>query len=210
MISLIEILKERKQVGDVYHFTAMKSLFNILDSNLLKSYHSTVSFSSGKMTGYQSSVSTTRDKNFIKSRYKRNTAASIMGDSVALVLDGNAMSDRFKTIPYDDAYVPDQDPEDYERVKKAMGDEMEQLWYGPEIERGGINNIRKYIKRIIITKKFQNSLLNADFALYKTFSSEFINQVGHAWSFETSPQLKLKQIQEFIETKYNIPVEIEK
>jgi len=207
MIRLTELLNERKQVGDVYHFTSASRLYRILDANLLKSRWSTQYFSRGTLTGFTRSVSTTRDKYFAKTR--AGLKSQIGGQDFALVLDGTKMSDRHRTMSYNDAYNPKDTEEENRESQAAFGDEMEQIWYGPEIEGDGIKNIKQYIKKIIITKKFQRDIANYDYD-DTMFDKEFVQQFKKTWTYETTPQDKLQQLQEFIENKYNIPVEIEK
>jgi hypothetical protein len=89
-----------------------------------------------------------------------------------------------------------------------MGDEKEQLWYGKEIEKGGISNIRNYIKKIILTKQFANKLS----MIYDEdiFPEEFKNEYQNKWSFETKPVDKINDIIKYIDDKYNIQTELEK
>jgi len=208
LLKLFEsIISERKQVGDVYHFTSSRSLFQILQTNRLKPTWGTRNFSMGKMTGFTRSISTTRDKNF--SKYRLGTKSQIKGDDFVLVIDGTRMSDKYRTIAYDDSYDPSDYEEENRDLRKIFGDEMEQLWYGPKIEKDGITNIKDYIKKIIITKKFQKDLVNFNYD-DSMFDREFTDKYKKNWEYSTSPRDKFLQIQEFIKDKYNIDVELEK
>jgi len=208
MIKLTKLLKERKQVGDVYHFTAILSIFKILDSNLLKSAWSTRNFSQGKMTGFNASISTTRDKNFSKSRLGTNQ--QIGGDDFAIMLDGNRMSDKYRSIPYNDAFNPEDTDINNKNYSDSYGDEMEQLWYGPEIEKGGIKNIKTYIKKIILTKSLINKLTFLPNATIGYFPKDFQAEYKDKWASNSSSTDRINDIINYIESMYNIPVETEK
>ncbi len=83
MIKLIDILKEAKQVGPLYHFTNFNGLKGILSSNTLKVGDDS-SFDSGGNVG---NVSLTRNKNMWISNYR-------------IELDGNKLSNNYKITPY--------------------------------------------------------------------------------------------------------------
>lgn len=129
------VLSESKNVGIVYHFTSLGRAVKILEQDLLKS--NTISRIVSRPT-----VSTTRDKNYIKNRQ----AAQIRGNDIGFVLDGTAMSANYKVMPVNDASGFDQ-------AEISWGDEQEEIWYGKKLESdGGIKNIKKFIKKVIITK----------------------------------------------------------
>lgn len=131
---------ESKQVGDVYHFTSLSNFLQILADNKIKTGDIYM------FGGDNSTISTTRDKNFISRTFKSGEGNSISGDQIGIMLDGNKLSDKFKVRPYNYSY--DQgDP--------RAGDEQEELFYGKKInQQGGIRNLNKYIKGIIFTPKF--------------------------------------------------------
>lgn len=86
IISLLnKTLGERKQVGNLYHFTDPVSIFLILDSGKLVSDN----------RGY---ISFTRNKNFYKS------SQLALNPVVALIIDGDKLSDKYKITPYDYYY----------------------------------------------------------------------------------------------------------
>ena len=193
MIKLLDIykqiLRESKQVGDVYHFTSLKSALTILAKNLLQAHD----FTGDRKEDFLS-ISTTRDKNFIKTRPVKRSF--IQGNDIAFQLDGNKLSNKYQSRPYNDVKT-DSD-------KALIGDEQEQLWYGKRIQQDeGIKNIRSYIKKIIITKKLKDKIVDLTFDIYALGEDQF------GWDFETSPQQKLDQIIEYFEN-YNIPVEVQK
>lgn len=208
---LIEILTERKQVGTVYHFTSSGKLFNILDLDILKAFKTTQNFRNNLAPkNFELTVSTTRDKNFVKTRSSANKQNQIGGTDFALVLDGNLLSDKYQTMSYDDTYSPREDEFERARIKKLYGDEMEQLWYGKRIESDrGIKNIKRYTIKIIMTQSFMKRIVTGDYR-WTDFTREFKSKYIDSWNYETSPMEKLKQIKNFIETEYNIPVEIQK
>lgn len=184
-------LIEGKQVGTVYHWTTMAMLFKILDTNILKGYTATK-----RIRGI--TVSTTRDKNFIKNR--GNGILVISGGEVGIVLDGNKLANTYQVMPYDDS-MDSSGEIDYDD-KQAFGDEQEELWYGSRLVRdGGIKNISKYILKLIITKRFLTRLIND----YKYMLPDYFD-----WTDITSSQQKLNDIKEKIQVKYNLEIEIQK
>jgi len=193
MIKLAEIykqiFKEAKQVGDVYHFTSLKSALSILARNILQAHD----FTGDRKTDFLA-ISTTRDKNFIKTRPVKRSF--IQGNDIAFQLDGNKLSNKYQSRPYNDVKT-DSD-------KALLGDEQEQLWYGKRIQQDkGIKNIRSYIKKIIITKKLKEKIVDLSFDIYALGEDQF------GWDFELSPQQRLKSIIDFFEN-YNISVEVQK
>lgn len=221
MIRLIELLTERKQVGTVYHFTSSRNLFKILDNNILRAARSTYNFSAnlgpkkhndktGIVDKFYNTVSTTRDKNFVKTRVTAGKKEQIGGSDFGIVLDGDKLSDTYQTMAYDETFAPDRDQDEMDDLRNLYGDEMEQLWFGKKIEADkGIKNITRYIKQIIITKKFKNKLANYDYDS-TSFPKPFYEQYASKWDYSTTPQKKLEQMKDFIEGMYNIPVEIQK
>ena len=149
---LNEILTERKQVGTVYHFTDLYSSIKIVETDILKSARVTKNIDG-------ETVSTTRNKNFVN--HRDGETLQISGGDIGFELDGNALSARYKVMPYDDTF--DQSDMEYDvDDKEQFGDEMEELWFGNALKRdGGFTNLKKYVTAIIITKKFKNKLINS-------------------------------------------------
>ena len=81
---------ESKQVGILYHYTSINSLFSILKDNKLKLFTSSICF--------------TRNKNLAKITEFTHCR---------LVIDGDKLSNNYKLIPYDFRYY-DEDWEDDE------------------------------------------------------------------------------------------------
>jgi len=79
MIKLFEeFINERKQVGNLYHYTSMSGLEGILDEDRMKSFNYPF-------------ISFTRDKNWNGFDYK-----------IRITLDGTLLSDKYKIQPYCD------------------------------------------------------------------------------------------------------------
>jgi hypothetical protein len=130
MIRLKRLLKEAKQVGTLYHFTSFDSLKNILQSNTIKG-----SWGNEDVKGKY--VSTTRDKNLWKT--DPNLGAEEL--QVALVLDGDKLSNKYKIRPY--AYEP-------YRVLDRSGAEAEELIMLPN---GVLPDIDQYLLGVSLLKK---------------------------------------------------------
>jgi len=129
MIKLVDILKEGKQVGVLYHWTDFIGSLNIISQDFLKGYL-TDTFSN------QSAISFTRDKNFYKGKNKLAVKPEI-----AFVIDGDKLSNNYKIQPF-------QDP----KIKK---DEMEEK----AITDGIKNLSKYITKIIIVKNRFNKGLL---------------------------------------------------
>jgi hypothetical protein len=93
MIKLKDILKEAKQVGTLYHYTAYTAAVDILKSGKLKS--NPEGANRGTIGSPIHSISFTRDKTFHQStRYLQKPL------HCRFVFDGDKMSDKFKIQPY--------------------------------------------------------------------------------------------------------------
>jgi hypothetical protein len=101
MIKLIDLLKEAKQVGILYHYTSLHNLQSIIKSNKLQSRESSgVSFSRSK------------DKNIMQ--WLDTTVEA------ALVINGDKLSNNYKIYPYNDLATQDS-------VGVENFDEMEEV-----------------------------------------------------------------------------------
>jgi len=87
MIKLIDLIKEAKQVGVLYHSTSGENLVSILKSNTLKAGYPVFRFGPG---GIQKQISFTRNKNYRPGEY-------------TLEIDGNKLSENYKVTPYDES-----------------------------------------------------------------------------------------------------------
>jgi hypothetical protein len=139
-------LNEAKQVGTVYHFTSISSALQIIADN--------------KLGKNDTTISTTRDKNFVVSGPR-----AVSGNEISFILDGDKLSERYKTTPYD--YNNDNPGEE-------VGDEQEETIWGKRLEKqGGIKDIKSYIKGIILTKHFFHKIhkLGLDFIIPEQYKS---------------------------------------
>lgn len=118
----MDLLLEARQVGPIYHFTSFDSLKNILQSNTIKG-------SWGNQDVKGKYVSVTRDKNLWKT--EPNLGAEEI--QVALVLDGDKISNKYKIRPY--AYEPYRDLD-------RSGAEAEELIMLPT---GVLSNVNQYL-----------------------------------------------------------------
>jgi hypothetical protein len=184
MIKLINLLKkinEAKQVGTLYHWTKLKNLKNIIETNTLNTSHAG--------HGIFNYVSTTRSKD----KFQFGIAES---SDVAIVLDGDKISNRYKIIPYHDIETEEYDDityrdkynnqigisaDDWEgegipKMKKyGAFDEMEELIVG------SLYPLNKYIIKIILYKTDPEieSLLkekNIPYEIWKDVSEELIRE----------------------------------
>ena len=87
MIKLIDLIKEAKQVGILYHSTSGANLTSILKSNILKAGYPVFRLGPG---GVQKQISFTRNKNYRPGEY-------------TLEIDGNKLSENYKVTPYDES-----------------------------------------------------------------------------------------------------------
>jgi hypothetical protein len=176
-MKIIDILKESKQVGLVYHFTGMYYAFDIIKENILlaTSNHNSLKFLQKKLNlPYKNAVSTTRDKNFETSRVRKynkkiNSVFLGGGTDVVFCIDGDKLSEKYLTMPYDDFYDNKQ-----KGVLPYLpeNDEMEQLWYGKKIDKdGGISNFSNYIKYVEIQDEYTDKL-----NVYTSTSGFLLNQ----------------------------------
>ena len=125
MIKFLDILKEAKQVGTLYHYTPILSLLKILKSNTL----------GDESLGKYSTVSLTRDKNF----HKRT---KIIPSESRIVIDGDKLSNNYKIKPYqwNAAHFQGKPASKSGEIEDQMEEEVQ----------GAIKNINQYIDRIDI------------------------------------------------------------
>ena len=142
-------MNEGKQVGIVYHFTSLNLSLEILKTDLLKAGNPTQRDFSTR------TVSTTRNKNFSKNK-PNNTGVYT---EICFVLDGNKLSNRYQSAPFDDSVERGGKVNYFSRDR--WGDEYEEIWYGQSIQNDrGFKNLKSYILKIIITKNFITKLSN--------------------------------------------------
>jgi hypothetical protein len=128
-----KVLQESKQVGTLYHFTSFDSLESILKTNTIKG-------SWGNQDVKGKYISTTRNKNFWKD--DPNLGAEEL--NVALVFNGNKLSNKYKIKPY--AYEPYRDLD-------RSGSEAEELVLLPQ---GILPNVRSYLLGVMLLEPNKN------------------------------------------------------
>lgn len=139
-----QLLSEGKQVGELYHFTNLNSAISIVKNDKLKADR----LNSDKLDKIlkpetRSTISFTRDRNFLNRRVSKGDYPQIGGFNVIFVVDGDMLANNYRTMPYDDRIS----------LTHSIGDEMEQIFYGTRIEKDrGIKNFKKYVKKIILNK----------------------------------------------------------
>jgi len=106
MIRLIDLLREAKQVGILYHYTIYENAVDILKDSNLKS---------GMSDDNLSSVSFTRDKNFHK---QHRTLSKFMEPQCRFTFNGDKLSNKYKISPYVQGAVGDVDP--FAKSKKGF------------------------------------------------------------------------------------------
>lgn len=98
MIKLLDLLNEAKQIGNLYHFTALKNIIPILESQVL-------------IPNGEGQISTSRRPNMDVSGFMKMQ----MGKSniARLMLDGDKISNKYKIRPFvyfdDDEYIDGED-----------------------------------------------------------------------------------------------------
>lgn len=128
-------LIEGKQVGIIYHFTKYPNFLNILDSDF-------------KMT----TLSGAGVVSFTRNRFAWNVPGSdiaVMNPNVALVIDGDKLSNKYKIVPVAGAYDP-ASPNPFQkgisRVPKDWGEAEEAVI----IPKSGSVDVSKAIKGVAI------------------------------------------------------------
>ena len=88
MIKLLDILKEAKQAGILYHYTMLDRLKNIIISNTLEA-------STPEDTGSTHKDYSGPAISFTRTKYKPQSIVTNESDA-ALVIDGNKLSNNYK------------------------------------------------------------------------------------------------------------------
>ena len=150
MIKLIDILNEGKQAGILYHWTKLKNLSNIINTNSILPGHSG--------HGEYDYVSLTRSKD-------KNQFGIAENSDCVIVLDGNKLSNNYKIRPYHDmetaeygelTYYNDDGnaigivDDDGNVIRYGAFDEMEERVFGV------IRNLNKYLIKVILYKSNPN------------------------------------------------------
>ena len=119
MIKLVNILKEAKQVGIIYHYTTFESGLKILQSNQFRSYESADSTNVNPIYA----VSFTRDKRF-HNNHVVGFEESSFGNTPQLrfTIDGNKLSNRFSVQPYSQGGAFSKDRKGFEAEERIISD----------------------------------------------------------------------------------------
>jgi len=110
MIKLIDLLREAKQVGILYHYTALHKLLQIIKSNTLKvGENLNVSFSRSKSKDIMALVDTPAE--------------------AALVIDGDKLSNNYKIRPYNDIFIQAtlDDDESFDEMEEIVDRDITNL-----------------------------------------------------------------------------------
>jgi hypothetical protein len=148
MIKLIDILREAKQVGDIYHYTRLSRRFGIYD--ILKSGELKPAPDRAKYKGY---VSFSRD---------RALGATLgMRAQVRITIDGDKLSNKYKILPY--VQLEPETPYDKENwnspFTRSSGSSESELVISAN-KYGGSVKILPYIKKIdIIADESDRSII---------------------------------------------------
>jgi hypothetical protein len=130
MIKLIDLLKEAKSVGILYHYTRLSSLIKIINTNTLIShllndgdFDDIGGGEDDEMEG-KYYISFTRDKNFHKDQERE-----IAGTDCRIVIDGNKLSNNYKIQPTAEQHYQRkyQGSESEERITKDKYFEINNL-----------------------------------------------------------------------------------
>ena len=121
MIRLIDLLKEAKQVGTVYHYTTFEAGLKILKSNQLKSSDAADSTNAKPVFA----VSFTRDKRF-HNNHNVGFDVSSFGQrpQVRFTVDGDKLSNKFKVQPYSQGGAFSKDKKGFEAEERVVSDKQ--------------------------------------------------------------------------------------
>jgi hypothetical protein len=168
VIKLLDILKEAKQVGTLYHWTYFESLIKILKSNELKANihgdYNSVDFRAKSNPSFEVKPHVS----FTRSKGKVFGNDHIFSMPCALEIDGDKLSNNYKVFPYSM-----QDNPKIQAGQYVDPDDEEEETYQAEYEErvnGNIKNLDKYIKAIVIDK----NPWELDFKLFKKEDIDYL------------------------------------
>ena len=133
MIKFLDILKEAKQAGMLYHFTLLKYLFPIIQDNMLKT--SVTADHIGKK--YKTIKHNPKCVSFTRTLNKEQFYISSDSDCV-LVLDGDKLSNNYKISPHHDNSQLYFDDIEYDEMEERICKD--------------ITNLNKYLIKVILYK----------------------------------------------------------
>lgn len=143
-------LNESKNVGILYHFTALDNTIKIFEENCLKPHMETTK------TKYFYCCSLTRDKNLNKGGNPKEFNSRI--NAIKITLNGSKISEHYKIIPYNWVY---QHRGGYTRKPFTESEEI------VITDETGIKNIIKYITGITLMTKFDKENINVCKNIYE-------------------------------------------
>jgi hypothetical protein len=176
MIKLLDILKEAKQVGEIYHYTRID--FNLL-TKILKS---------GKL---KPSNNRLEKLGFIS--FSRNRALTYtLGSSklqARITIDGDKLSNKYKIVPYAQLEPEtDYDKENWIAPFSRSTQDSESELVVPSKKYGGSIDILPYIKKIDVLDYGHNqySMSGANFIRAKKEIQELCNQLNIPVEFHST------------------------
>jgi hypothetical protein len=121
MIRLIDLLKEAKQVGIIYHYTTFKNGLDILQSNQLESSDAADSTNAKPVFA----VSFTRDKRF-HDNHVVDFSRTSFGNTAQLrfTINGDKLSNKFKVQPYSQQGPFSKDKKGFEAEERVVSDKQ--------------------------------------------------------------------------------------
>jgi hypothetical protein len=122
LLKLIDLLREAKQVGTIYHYTTFEAGLKILESNQLKSTETADSTKADPIYG----VSFTRNKRF-HNNHNIGFDVSSFGQmpQIRFTIDGDKLSNKYKIQPYAQtggAGRFEKQHEEFEAEERAVSD----------------------------------------------------------------------------------------
>ena len=131
MIRLIDLLKEAKQVGTIYHYSTFEAGLKILKSNQLKSSDTDDSTNTKPVFA----VSFTRDKRF-HDNHVVDFSRTSFGNTpqVRFTIDGDKLSNNFKVQPYSQQGPFSKDKKGFEAEERVVSDKQFSIPLLPYLE----------------------------------------------------------------------------
>lgn len=131
----IRELFEAKQVGLLYHFTSIENLLSILKHNRLNAFL----YMPGNRA--QVGISFTRNQHFNERKwFSLGGSGHSEHLDCSIQVDGNKLSNNYKFVPYN--FAPSTPKYEFDESEEVM------------ITRGHLDNVRNYVTKIILYKKY--------------------------------------------------------
>lgn len=164
MKSFLDLIKEDKQVGTLYHWTSYVNLYKIIENDYLKSSERTTD-RGAKTIPVSYGVSFTRNKKVPVYEYYPS--------EVGIIVNGDKLSNNYKLFPYNDFFMNKSGIDEMEtRTDKSIEPVL------PYIEKILINKTKKNSeKEFIDFMKYQQEKKNLFLGFKFETSEEFFNQL---------------------------------